>query len=515
METNSVAPLIAIAIPVLAAALIYFTRARPNVREACSVAAAALQLVVVLWMVGPILDGETLHFTISSFIPQVAIALRVDALGLLFAATASFGWLLTTIYSIGYLRSLGSSSQTRYYAAFAIALAATVGIAFSANLVTLYLFYEGLTFITYPLVTHAQTEEAFAAGKRYLQYHLGTSVAFLLPAIIVTFALSDTFDFRSGGVFAADTDSTGLIIAYVLFVAGASKAAIMPLHVWLPGAMVAPVPVSALLHAVAVVNAGVFLMLRVILDVFGVALIDDLGLGIATAVFVSFTVVLATVYAYRVDSLKAVLAYSTISHLSLMILAVALLDRQAMTGGIMHLVNHSLAKITLFFCAGSILVATGKTKISELGGIGRQLPWTMGAFAVGALSIVGLPPTAGFVTKYYIAIGIIDAKYVPFLLVLFLSTLVSAAYYLRILRAAFFETSSAPDVAGRPPGVESSGAAAGGSVDHVPAEREGVALRSSGLHRFIVAPLVVTAALSLAIGIYPSFVLELVEAALP
>jgi len=272
--------------------------------------------------------------------------------------------------------------------------------------------------------------------------------------------------------------------------------------------------VSALLHAVAVVNAGVFLMLRVILDVFGVELMDELDLGIATAVFVSFTVVLATVYAYRLDSLKAVLAYSTISNLSLMILAVALLDHRAMTGGIMHLVNHSLAKITLFFCVGSILIATGKTKISELSGIGRQLPWTMGAFAVGALSIVGMPLTAGFVTKYYIAIGMIDAKHVPFLLVLFLSTLVSAGYYLRVLRAAFFDSSREPALAlarapDRPgePGGESLNPAASGQDDPAPQAKDPRLL--------IIAPLVVTAALSLAIGVYPSFVLELVDEALP
>jgi multicomponent Na+:H+ antiporter subunit D len=495
METTSAAPLLAMAAPALAAALIFATRARPNLRDGCSVAAAALQTLIVLSMVPAVLDGKTLHFTLSSFIPQVSIALRVDALGLLFAAIASFLWLLTTIYSIGYVRAVGERSQTRYFAAFAVALVATMGIAFSANLVTLYLFYEGLTFITYPLVTHAQTDEAFAAGKRYLQYHLGTSIAFLLPAIIVTFALSGTFDFRPGGVFAADADWTGLVVAYILFLAGATKAGIMPLHLWLPSAMVAPVPVSALLHAVAVVNAGVFLMLRVILDVFGVALMDDLGLGIVTAVFVSATVLLATFYAYRLDSLKALLAYSTISHLSLMILAVALLDPRSMTGGIMHLVNHSLGKITLFFCAGSILIATGRTKISELGGIGRQLPLTMAAFTVGALSIVGLPPTAGFVTKYYIAIGMIDAKEVAFLLVLFLSTLVSAGYFLRILRTAFFGSPSEP--------------ALGSARSKPPAPPAG------DPRRLVVVPLVVTAALSLAIGVYPNPVLDLVREALP
>ncbi len=495
MEIESISPFLAMAIPLVGTALIVATRKTPNLREGCSLGAAALQFLIVLTMTPAVLAGNTLHFTLFPFLPQVSIAFRVDALGLLLALTASFLWILTVVYSIGYMRNLGAHAQTRFYACFAITLAATMGIAFSANLLTMYIFYELLTFITYPLVTHDGTEEAFAAGRRYIFYHLGTSIIFMLPAIILTYALSGTFDFQPGGVFPAGASATVLVIVYFMFLAGIAKAAIMPLHAWLPNAMVAPVPVSALLHAVAVVNVGVFCILRVIFDVYGVELMQQLNLGTVTAIISSFTILMASFYALMLDSLKALLAYSTISQLSYMVLGVALLSPAGMTGGVIHIANHAFAKITLFFCAGSIYLASRKLNVSEMGGIGRLMPWTMAAFAIGSLSIVGIPPTAGFITKWYLAIGTIEAGKLPFFFVLLISTLLSAVYYLKVIRKVFFGT----------PQEEESHRGA----DQPPKGEQGHPIKEVSL--FVVIPLLVSAALSVVLGIYPNFLLELVR----
>lgn len=486
MQVESITPVLAMGSALAGAALIALTRTRPNLRDGCSVGAAVLQLLCVLTMLPTVLAGNTVHYTLLTFLPQVSIAFEVDALGLVFAGTASFLWILTGIYSISYMRLLKEQAQTRFFACFAITMAATMGIAFSANLITLYLFYELLTLLTYPLVTHSQTAEAYAAGRKYILYHFATSVAFLLPAIIATYALSGTFSFQPDGVFPKGANTTLLVVVYFLFLVGCAKAALMPFHGWLPAAMVAPVPVSALLHAVAVVNAGVFLVLRVILNVFGEGLMQELNLGIATAVIASVTILIASFYAYRLDSLKAILAYSTISQLSYMILGAALLNPSGLTSAIIHLTNHAFAKSTLFFCAGSIYLATRKTSISEMSGIGRRMPWTMAAFVIGALSTVGVPATAGFITKWFLFVGAIETRQFLILLVVLVGTLLSAAYYFRVLRTAYF----LPDE----------------KAPRVPAGTGEVSL-------LIVVPLLITAALSIVMGLYPQLLLELARKA--
>ncbi len=485
MEIYSTKPLLAILASFLGAILIVVTGKKPNLREGCSIAAGLVQLVIVLSMIPTVQSGAAFHFTLSAFIPQVSIGFRVDALALIFAATASFLWIVTIIYSIGYMRLHGEANQTRFYASMALTLTATMGIAFSANLFTLYLFYEALTFSTYPLITHTGTEAAYAAGKKYIAYHLGTSIAFLLPAIIITYTLSGTFDFRPGGVLPSSVKPIVLFILYFLFVAGAAKAALIPFHAWLPAAMVAPVPVSALLHAVAVVNAGVFLIYRVILNVFGQDLFHQLNLGIVTAVLASITVLLASFYALRLDNLKALLAYSTIGQLAYMVLGVSIPNQNGMIGGLIHLVNHSFSKITLFFAAGSILLASHKTNISELAGLGRLLPWTLGAFTVGSMSIIGIPPAACFVTKYFLTIGSIQSGWLAVFGVLLVSTLLSAACYLHVIRTAFLGT---PQENATNPGGEVS--------------------------PFIVAPMILTAAISILLGILPTLLLPLVRQAI-
>lgn len=496
METTaiqSMTPLWAVLVAILAAAGIFASRNHPNLREGCSLLAAAIHCLLVLSMFPAVLSGHTLHYTAFEFLPQVAIAFRVDALGLFLAVTASFLWLLTVIFSIGYMRALEEHAQTRFYACFAITLAATLAVAFSANLVTVYIFYELLTLVTYPLVTHRGSDEAMAAGKKYLLYHLGTSIVFLLPALILTYGVSGTFDFRPGGVFTEDADSALLYIIYFLFLAGSAKAAVMPFHNWLPSAMVAPVPVSALLHAVAVVNVGVFVILRVIFDVFGPDLMRTLDLGIITAYIASFTILFAGFYAYRLDSLKGVLAYSTIGQLSYIVLGAAMLTAPGMTGGIIHIANHAFSKITLFFCAGAIYVATRKTNVSELGGIGWRMPLTMGAFTIGALSIIGVPSTAGFITKWFVLLGSLEAELYPVFIVLLISTLLSAVYFLKIIRRAFFDAEAIPESALAVPPRQ-------GKVKAEP---------SLDPSWFLLVPLLLTAVVTIVLGIYPTATLEL------
>lgn len=438
MEIESIVPFLSVVVSLVAAVLIVVARRWPDLREGCSVVAGIVKCGLVLSMAPSVLDGKRVHFslvTIASEIPVVEF--RVDALGLLFAATASFLWILTTLYSIGYMRTLKEHAQTRYYFCFALTMSGALGVAFSSNLVTLYLFYELISFATYPLVAHKETDEAFARGNTYLFYLLMTSKGLLLATFLV-YALSGTFDFKPGGVFPSGVDRALVMVTYFLFLIGIAKAAMMPFHAWLPAAMIAPTPVSALLHAVAVVNTGIFSILRIMFHIVGVELMKELNLGIITAVIASFTIIVASLYALTRDNLKALLAYSTIGQLSYMVLGGALLTPGGMASGIIHLANHALGKITLFLCAGSIYVASRKTKVSELNGLARQMPYTMTAFALGALSLIGLPLFGGFVSKWYLTLGSVEAGWYPVLIVLVTSTILNACYFVPILYAAFF-----------------------------------------------------------------------------
>ncbi len=508
VEIESIKPFLAVFVSLVGAALIVATRRNPNVREGCSLVTAILKFLIVVSMIPAVLAGNTLHYHLFTFLPGMSVEFRVDALGLVFAITASFLWIVTTLYSIGYMRSLREHHQTRYYTCFAITLFATLGLAFSANMITLFLFYEIITFITYPLVTHSGTKEAYAAGNKYLFYLLATTKAFFVTAMFMTYDITNTFDFRPGGIFPPGANQTVLVVAYFLFIAGLGKVAIMPFHAWLPAAMIAPTPVSALLHAVAVVNAGAFCVLRIIFHVFGLELMKELNLGVMTGFLASFTIISASIWALTRDNLKARLAYSTISQLSYMVLGAALLTPAGMAGGIMHIANHAFAKITLFFCAGSIYVASHKTNISEMAGIGRKMPWTMAAFALGTLSMIGVPPAAGFLTKWYLMTGSMEAKELGFLFVLLVSSFLNAAYFLPIVHKAFFEgPQEAPEGLTLRPIPQSLGAAAAGAHEghsHV----EGPIKEPS---YFLVVPLFLCAVLSVLLGMFPELILNLAK----
>jgi len=319
-----------------------------------------------------------------------------------------------------------------------VSIASAIGAAFSANLVTLFIFYEALTLATFPLVTHAGTDEAKRGGRTYLGLLIGTSIGLLLFAIVWTWQLAGTTEFRPGGILAGKASGGLLVVLYALFLFGIGKAALMPFHRWLPAAMVAPTPVSALLHAVAVVKVGVFSVLKITVYIFGLDLLAGSDAATLLGYVAGATMLIASLVALRQDNLKRRLAYSTVSQLSYVVLGATLASAWGVIGGGLHIVMHAFGKITLFFCAGAILVAAHKTEVSQLDGIGRRMPWTLGAFTVGAMSMIGLPPAAGFVSKWYLMLGSLSGEHYFALFVLIAVTLLNAAYFVPIVYAAFF-----------------------------------------------------------------------------
>jgi len=435
----SIKPLIAVLVSLMVIPILASSR-KPNVREAWTFAAALIKFGIIASMVPAVLAGHTLELTIIPFFEGIDFKLRVDAFGLLFALVSSFLWIVTSAYSIGYMRGLDEHSQTRYFCFFAAALSATVGVAFSANLLTMYIFYEILSLSTYPLVTHHQDPEARSSGRKYLLYIMGGSIGLVLPAMVAVYLMTGTLDFSGGGIFSGALGFAQALPLLLMFVFGFSKAAVMPMHAWLPAAMVAPTPVSALLHAVAVVKVGVFCVFRVITDLFGPDLLQSLDFGTLLCVIAAITILVSSLIALSQDNLKRRLAFSTIGQLSYIVLGAALLSKSGMTGGMLHIAMHAFGKITLFFCAGAIVVATGIKNISDMVGIGKQMPLTMAAFFIGSLSVIGLPPCGGFISKWHLAIGTIEAEQFTMLAVLLISSLLNAAYFLPIVYRAFFCT---------------------------------------------------------------------------
>lgn len=437
--------LLALAIPSIGAVLIALTGKQRNLRETVTIVTAVLLFANVLQLLPevladrrPVLDG----FVVT---PGLEIAFRVEPLGMLFGLIASGLWIVNSFYSIGYMRGNKEPRQTQFYVAFAVAIGSALGIAFSANLFTLFIFYEILTLSTYPLVAHRGDGKARYGGRIYLMILLGTSIVFLIPAILWTLALSGTLDFTPGGILEgrADATTTGLLLA--LFAFGIGKAALFPVHQWLPNAMVAPTPVSALLHAVAVVKAGVFTVLKVSIYIFGPEHLQATGASEWLVYLATFSLLAASLIAMTKDNLKARLAYSTVSQLAYVVLGAALATPLALVGAALHILMHAFGKITLFFVAGAIHTATHKTEISQLNGIGRAMPFTMGAFFIGALSIIGVPPLGGVWSKLYIALGGLDGGYGFVVAALMISSLLNVAYLMPIVVRAFFRP---PDSAG-------------------------------------------------------------------
>ncbi|HSN80696.1 MAG TPA: proton-conducting transporter membrane subunit [Rhodoferax sp.] len=438
MLTPEQAILASMALPLAGALLISLAGRIPNLREAITLLTASLLLAVVLTLLPLVMTGARPSLVLFSLLPGLDIAFQVEPLGMLFALIASGLWIVNSLYSIGYMRGNKEAHQTRFFVCFALSIAATMGIAFSGNLFTLFIFYEVLTLSTYPLVTHAGTEKARDGGRVYLGLLLGTSTVFLLPALVFIWYVAGTTDFTVGGILADKLNPSELAVLLGLCVFGIGKAALMPFHRWLPAAMVAPTPVSALLHAVAVVKAGVFSVVKVVVYVFGVDTLATAGATHWLVAVAGFSIIAASVVALTADNLKRRLAYSTISQLSYVTMAAALLAPLSLVGAVMHIAAHAVGKITLFFAAGAIYTAAHKTEVSQLDGIGRRMPWTMGAFSIAALSMIGLPPAAGFISKWYMLSGAMASEHWLAVTVIVLSTLLNAGYFLPIVYRAFF-----------------------------------------------------------------------------
>ena len=478
--------LLAVLAPLIGSAAVMLTGKRPNVREACSFITATILFGIVVSLVPAVMAGNKLVYHLFSILPGVSVTLRADAFSMVFALVASLLWMVTVIYSMGYMRGAHEHAQTRFNACFALALFGAIGCAFSDNLFTLYLFYEIVSISTYPLVAHHQDQEGYEGARKYLTYLTATAKGLVLPAMIMTYVLCGTLDFSTNirdGIFPSDASRWMVTITYICLILGFAKNGIMPFHSWLPGAMVAPTPVSALLHAVAVVKVGVFSTTRVMLFLFGVVKMDDFNLGIPTAYFVSFTILAASLIALSKDNLKARLAYSTVSQLSYVILGVALLTPVGIEGGIVHIVNHAFAKITLFFCAGAIYVASHKKDISDMKGLGRVMPFTFAAFGIAALSMIGVPPVGGFISKWFLLVGAMDAAQIGIVVVLLTSTILNIGYFAPVVYSAFFGKPADPH--------------AYDGVGEAPLT--------------MVVPLLITASLSVAVGVYPDFFLNLIK----
>lgn len=435
-----------LATPFIGMVAVSLSGRNPNMREGMTLTSAVLLFAQVVALAGPIMDGARPSLELAEFLPGISLTLAAEPLGLLFGLISSGLWIVSSLYSIGYMRGNNEKHQTRFFVCFAGAIFAAQGIAFAGNMLTLFLFYEVMTLITYPLVAHSGTEHAKKQARIYLGVLMGTSIAFLLTGTLATWVLTGTLDFRQGGILAGHVGAAGTTVLVALYMFGIGKAALMPFHRWLPAAMVAPTPVSALLHAVAVVKAGVFTVVKVVVYIFGTEHLMSLGSADWVPLIAGFTIIAASVVALRADNLKRRLAYSTVSQLSYVTLAATMLVPISIVGATVHIAAHAVGKITLFFAAGSIYTAAHKTEISQLDGIGRRMPWTMTAFGIGALSMIGLPPAVGFVSKWYILTAAMSLEHWVVVGVLILSTLLNAGYFIPIVWRAFMRAPPAdPD----------------------------------------------------------------------
>ncbi|MDA0907239.1 MAG: monovalent cation/H+ antiporter subunit D family protein [Bacteroidetes bacterium] len=479
-------PLLAVLVSLFAIPLIALSSRRPNLRESWTFLAALIKFGLVLSLIPGALRGETVGGALFDIAPGLPFELEADPLGVFFALIASGLWIFTSAYSIGYMRGNGEVKQTRFFAAFAMSLSSTIGVAFAGNLFTFIVFYEILTLSTYPLVVHKESDAAIQAARKYLTYTL-TAGLLLVAGAGLLYMETGTLDFEAGGLSAlidSDIASGKLWVIFILMFIGVGvKAGVMPLHSWLPSAMAAPTPVSSLLHAVAVVKSGVFGVLRVSGFIFGFGVLQQMGADVLMMILSAFTLTVASFLAFKQDNLKRRLAYSTVGHLSYIVLGVSLMTMSGVLGSVLHIAAHATMKITLFFCAGAIYVNLHKDSISQLDGAAKVMPWTFAAFTIGAMGLTGIPPINGFFSKWTLALGTIEAgQWIP-LGLLILSGLMNAGYFFPIVARAYF----------KPGGKDLEG--------------------HGEANPWMVVPLVSTAMLSVIFGLFPNAFVHILDLA--
>ena len=453
-----------VALPLLTAVAAVVCGRSPNLRESVSVVGGLCTFGVVMVLADRVFGGERPQMVHAEWLGGTELTLAAEPLGVLFALVASGLWIPTTVYAAGYMRGHHEKNQTRFFACFALAIAAAMAAALAGDVLMLFFAYEAMTLSTYPLVTHHGNREARDGGRVYLGILIGTSIAFFLFAVAWTASLAGTLRFADGGIVATAYESgtlsrTGLFVLVALYGFGIAKAAVMPFHRWLPAAMVAPTPVSALLHAVAVVKVGVFAVVKIMLYVFGIELLTETSASLPLAYVAGFSILVASLVAMRQDNLKRRLAYSTVSQLGYITLGAFIANANGIVGSGMHIAMHAVGKITLFFCAGAIFVAHHEKNISDMRGLGYKMPWTFAAFGIATISIIGLPPGGGSWSKWFLALGTADANQFVLTAVLMISSLLNIAYLLPIPLMAFAIDSKRDDEAGirsavRPAGQE-------------------------------------------------------------
>jgi len=478
MEKESLLPLLALLTPLLGSFLILiFGEKRRNLREGTTLLASSLTFLWAFLMLKALRAGYIPQKDLFELFPGLMFSFRADPLGMVFLLLSTSLWLIISIYAIGYMRSLNEHAQTRFFFCFSLAILGAIGVALSSNLLSLFVFYEILTISTFPLVAHEGNLEALRAGRKYLVYLLsGASLG--LFGIIYIWAHYHNVSFVAGGFIKEPKDWVLNFVFLSLFLGFGVKAALMPFHEWLPSAMIAPTPVSALLHAVAVVKAGVFSCLSVLYFLFEAKKLPT-EFSFWLSLFVSVTVIGANLLAIREDNLKRRLAFSTINNLAAILLGALMLSKEALKGAILHIPFHGFMKITLFMCAGSIYVKSKKERVSELDGIGHNMPFTMGAFTVSALGLCGIPPLCGFLSKWYLCLGTLEASKHWFLLVWLTSSFLDAVYFLPIVYRAFFKGKKDPKINEAPPSM--------------------------------TIPLLFTALVSIVFGLFPNFAFHLLD----
>jgi len=477
VNLNYCLPLLILSSSFLPGVIIFFLHDdQVRLRTTLNLAGAGVQLLLIGRLIHGVFNDQIYEARLN-LLPGMDLVFNADALSVLFVTLSTGLWFVTTVYAIGYMEK--APNRSRFFGFFSLCVTATLGIAMAGNLLTFLICYEILTLATYPLVTHKRTPEAMRAGRIYLTYTLIGGMAFLIGTAWLR-ALAGPLDFTETGLLAAHMDIShlNLSIIFLLLIGGLGvKAALVPLHGWLPQAMVAPAPVSALLHAVAVVKAGAFGIVRVVYDVYGIEHAEQLGLLAPLAAAAGVTIIYGSIRALYQDELKKRLAYSTISQVSYIALGAAIFGPMASIGGIVHLVHQGLMKITLFFCAGNLAETLGIHRISEMRGVGRRMPWTMAAFTLAALGMIGIPPIAGFVSKWYLGVGALESGESWVLVVLAASTLLNAAYFLPIIYSTWFQQPEAP-----------------WPHEHIPASR-------LETHWMLLLPPLLTALLALGVGL--------------